>query len=488
MADCKILIIGAGLAGLGMAVQLKRLLKEDDFELFEKFDDVGGTWAQNTYPNLSCDIPSEFYSYSFFQNADWTSKFASQPEILAYIHRCVQHYDLEDRIRLQQECTSLRWSEKDCLWTASFIDLVLGRKYERKARYVITALGVLNVPKGLDDLPVLRAFKGTIFHTAEWREVDFQNKNVMVIGNGCSANQIIPWILNERSPKSLVQIVRSEQWVAPKGDFEHGTAFRWLVNLSSNFRVFRTDRSGTKAREAVSNALRSYMKSVSAPRYHPILIPQYDFGAKRGILDHGYLEVTNRENFTLVKCDGLRAVEDDGRTVVDSLGNRYAVDIVIMANGFKTQDLLTPMTIYGNNGQELRQLWRTAGGAQAYMGVSAYGFPNLFMLTGPNTLPSGNSTLHGIECSIVYITRLLKHLRRYERTKRVSIMPKENAEREFNEKIQEQLQSLVYTNAVSAWYINPDTGKNTLIWPGSQTSFWWSRCIKWIRWKDWTIE
>lgn len=262
------------------------------------------------------------------------------------------------------------------------------------------------------------------------------------------------------------------------------TAFQ----LDRNFRVFRNDRSGTKAREASSNAIRSYMKSVSAPRYHQILIPQYDFGAKRAVLDHGYLEVTNRENFTLIKCDGLHAVEDDGRTVVDSLGNRHDVDIVIMANGFKTQDLLTPMAVYGKDGKELRNLWRTTGGAQAYMGVSAYGFPNLFMLTGPNTLPSGNSTLHGIECSIVYITRLLKHFRRYKRTKCVTIMPKEKAEREFNEKIQQKLQNLVYTKAVSTWYINPDTGKNTLIWPGSQMAFWWSRCVKWVQWKDWTIE
>jgi cation diffusion facilitator CzcD-associated flavoprotein CzcO len=142
------------------------------------------------------------------------------------------------------------------------------------------------------------------------------------------------------------------------------TAFQ----LDRNFRVFRNDRSGTKAREASSNAIRSYMKSVSAPRYHQILIPQYDFGAKRAVLDHGYLEVTNRENFTLIKCDGLHAVEDDGRTVVDSLGNRHDVDIVIMANGFKTQDLLTPMAVYGKDGKELRNLWRTTGGAQAYMG------------------------------------------------------------------------------------------------------------------------
>lgn len=141
----------------------------------------------------------------------------------------MRYYNLQPRIRLQQECASLHWSDKDCLWTASFVDLVHGSKYERKARYVVSALGALNVPKGSDELPMLRYFKGTIFHTAEWREVDFQNKRVMVVGNGCSANQVVPWIMKEQSPKSLVHIVRSEQWVAPKGDFKHGKAFRWFA-------------------------------------------------------------------------------------------------------------------------------------------------------------------------------------------------------------------------------------------------------------------
>lgn len=134
------------------------------------------------------------------------------------------------------------------------------------------------------------------------------------------------------------------------------------------FPAFRLTPTGTKAREDAADGVRQYMKSVAAPRYHSILIPTYPFGAKRAILDHGYLEVTNRENFHLVKCDGLRSVEADGRTVVDSEGNRHNVDIIVMANGFKTQDLLTPMSIYGDEGQELRELWKSTGGAEAYMG------------------------------------------------------------------------------------------------------------------------
>jgi len=142
------------------------------------------------------------------------------------------------------------------------------------------------------------------------------------------------------------------------------TAFQF----DKGFRAFYIDPKGTKARKAAADTVRSYMKSVSAPRYHPILIPKYELGAKRAILDHGYLPVTNRENFTLVKSSGFRGVEDDHRTVIDGQGGRHNVDIIIMANGFKTQDLLTPLSIYGRDGKELRELWKTKGGAEAYMG------------------------------------------------------------------------------------------------------------------------
>ena len=142
------------------------------------------------------------------------------------------------------------------------------------------------------------------------------------------------------------------------------TAFQ----LDRNFPAFRIDDSGTRARKAGAEAIRTYMKSVSAPRYHPILIPKYELGAKRAILDHGYLEATNRENFTLVKSSRFRGVEGDHRTVIDGQGNRHNVDIIVMANGFKTQDLLTPLSIYGKDNKELRETWKTTGGAEAYMG------------------------------------------------------------------------------------------------------------------------
>ncbi|KAI0378268.1 FAD/NAD(P)-binding domain-containing protein [Hypomontagnella monticulosa] len=525
-ATDKVAIIGAGLSGVGMAIQLKRLLSHDNFELFEKYDDIGGTWSQNTYPNLSCDVPSEFYSYSFFQKPDWSQKFAPQPEILEYMHDCVVHFQLGPHIHLQQECTSISWSEEDSIWNLSFNDLLHHKSYTIQARFVVTATGVLNIPKGLDDLPELRNFGGQCFHTSQWRDIDFDDKRVMVIGNGCSGNQVIPWILSERRPKSLVQIVRSPQWIAPKPNYLVSGFTKWYTTLcsisviivdSSKFHrclryipfamrlrrlwtAYKLDNSfiammatdqGTKARRTVMDAVRSYMKSIASPRYHDVLLPHYELGAKRPVMDDGYLNATNRENFTLIQCDGISAIEGDQRkTVVDKVGNKHEVDIVILANGFKTQELLTPMKVQGIGGKDLRETWESKGGSEAYMGVSVNGFPNFFMLIGPNTLPSNNSTLHAIECSIVYVTRLLKGgwaRSGGDRRNPLVLMPTPEAEVQFNAMIQRKMKDLVYTSQVSTWYINKDTGKNTLIWPGTQFSFWRSRCVSPIRWSDWTV-
>ncbi|KAI1123819.1 FAD/NAD(P)-binding domain-containing protein [Nemania abortiva] len=508
LADDRIAIIGAGMAGIAMGVQLKRLLKHENFCIYEKGNDIGGTWTDNRYPNLSCDVVSEFYSFSFFQKPDWSEKYAQQREILDYIHDCARHFQLESHIALQQECRSVSWSESERLWTLSLWDIPHEKSYVVQARYIVTAMGVLNIPNGLSDLPVLTHFGGPVFHTSQWRETDFRDKRVMVIGNGCSANQVVPWILNNQRPRTLVQIVRSEQWVAPKNNYRISTFTKWCLRhipfamkvrrlwaayqLDRGFVAYRNTTAGAKARNSAAESVKSYMRSVANPTYHHLLIPRYDLGAKRPVMDHGYLEATNRPNFTLIKCDGIRSVESsDKKTVVDAAGNRHDVDIIILANGFQTQDLLSPMEVRGIKDQDLRALWQQRGGSEAYMGVTVHGFPNFFMLAGPNTLPSSNSTLHGIECSVVYITRILRGIwgkSLAQRADAISVMPTAEAETQFNAALQADIKGLIYTSHVHSWYINKETGKNTLIWPGTQFSFWWNRCVTAIKWTDWIIE
>lgn len=254
-----------------------------------------------------------------------------------------------------------------------------------QARYVVTAMGVLSIPIGLSGVPVLRDFGGHSFHTSQWREIDLEDKRVMVIGNGCSANQVIPWILNKQRPRTLVQIVKSEQWVAPKENYEVSAFTQWCLRyipffmqirriwaayqLDRGFVAYHNTATGLKARTSAEEGIKSYMRSTANPAYHDLLIPQYDLGAKRPVMDHGYLESTNRPNFTLVKCDGIRSVEGaDRKTIVDAAGNHHDVDVVILANGFECQDLLAPMDVRGIGNQELRALWQQRGGSEAYMG------------------------------------------------------------------------------------------------------------------------
>lgn len=288
------------------------------------------------------------------------------------------------------------------MWSLSFNDLLHHRSYSIQARFVVTAMGVLNIPEGLDGLSVLSNFGGQCFHTSQWRGIDFDDKRVMVIGNGCSAHQVIPWILTERRPKCLIQVARSPQWVSPKANYLVSTLTKWYTTqrsipfpfnsklhrclryipfamrlrrfwtayqLDSGFICMLNTDYGAKSRRAATDTIRSFMKSVANPKYHEILLPHYELGAKRPVMDDGYLNITNHEKFTLIQSDGISAIEgSERRTVVDNAGNKHEIDIVILANGFKTQDLLTPMRVQGIGGKDLRETWNTKGGSEAYMG------------------------------------------------------------------------------------------------------------------------
>ena len=278
----------------------------------------------------------------------------------------------------------MTWSESELLWTISFRDLASNSHFSIQARYVVTATGVLDVPNNLDGLAPLKQFGGHFFHTSQWRDIDFENKRVMVVGNGCSANQVIPWILKQ-GPRSLVQLLRSAQWVAPKNNHKVSAFIKWCLKhipfamkirrlfcafqLDRGFVAFRHTDAGAKTRESAEEGIKSYMTSTARPDYHDILLPRYELGAKRPVMDHGYLEATNDPNFIAVRCDGIDSIEgDDSKTIVDKAGNRHEIDIVVLANGFRTQDLLAPMEIKGLMGRDLRELWHQIGGPEAYSG------------------------------------------------------------------------------------------------------------------------
>ncbi|KAK2754293.1 hypothetical protein FQN54_007173 [Arachnomyces sp. PD_36] len=499
-----VIVIGAGFAGICALIKLLERFPNATVQVFEKADDIGGTWLKNTYPALSCDIPSQLYSYSFAPNQDWSAVYATQPEILGYIRQVVSTHNCLKNIQLKQECLSATWSNVKCLWHVKFLDHDTGEVYTRVSRVLLTAVGFSDIPKDPEDIQGINTFSGRIFHSANWdHSFDFRGKDILVVGNGCSANQFIPWLVKNGDIRSLVQIVKSAHWIAPKENHAVSATQKWYVShltaltrIGPSFKERSSDGIDRLFRKfpSINRILaqrhsRLYQKVYAADGTCAIPFtpnPGIPFGAKRPVMDHGYLEALHDERVKVMKSPSLEVVASS-RLRTES-GEEFTADVIILAHGFKTQQLLTPMTISGEDGQQLPDIWQQDGqAASAYMGVAVANFPNLFLLTGPNSLPSGHSTLISIECSVEYILRLLKRVLPQPHSPghtNAWLHVKKDAQDAYNGWIQEKLQGTVYTSDVRSWYIDQRTGKNTLIWPGSQFAFWWSRCVKPVRWSD----
>ncbi|KAF3210387.1 hypothetical protein TWF106_010683 [Orbilia oligospora] len=486
------IIIGAGLAGICAFVEIQQAYPQATIKVFEKSHEIGGTWSKNVYPNLSCDIPSQLYSFSFALNPDWSTTYATQGEILAYIQRVAREFGVYDHTNFRQECVSAVWLDDRWLWQLKFKDPDTQKICTQECRFLITATGFCDTPVGVNDIESSEKFLGAIFHTSGWdQSYSFQGKNVLVMGNGSSANQVIPWLLTKGQVNSLLQVVRSEHWIAPKIDTPIGTTQRWVLHnvpfanrawrlltalkLDLLFSLFKKGRVGDLLRKPVQSSIQDYMERTAPRKYHSILIPDFPIGAKRIVMDHGYLKSLNDPRVSLLKSRDLRAVGP--KTLEIDHETRFEADTIILANGFKTQELLTPVAIHGLQGAILPGIWHQAGNWAA--AVMVPNFPNMSILTGPNTLPSGHSTLVEIECTVRYISRLLQPLLAPTQTQstKCKIQVKQNAYDEYNKWVQTELSGLVYTPKVGNWYIDRKTGKNTLIWPGSQFRFWWSMCI-----------
>ncbi|KAH0563133.1 hypothetical protein GP486_002302 [Trichoglossum hirsutum] len=530
-----------------MAIQLQRKLKFTGFEIYEKYSRVGGTWAKAVQPNAGCDIASHFYSYSFALSPDWKSTYGSQDEIQAYIENTLDAAKppVKPKIRLLHEVLSATWAGPTDFWIVRIKNLQTGNVFEKKAKVVITAVGVLDIPNTVEDIPGLQSWRDVaspntiVVHTATWETltkeaVSYGNlphemskadrerawmqfiadKNIVVVGNGCSANQVVPWLVKavESSKRGKVtQFVRSPHWVVPKTNRKISDTFRWCLRYISFFNrlyrwyiavgldlkmlTFRRTSTGSRQRRKTEDSIKQYMVSTAPEKYHETLIPRYEFGQKRPVMDHGWLESMKSEKFELISGEdkdicGITNVGGEGgeagTVLLTKNDRRIPVDVLVLATGFKTQELLMPIQVRGEDGLALNDVWRKTGGPEAYMGTSVSKFPNLFLLTGPNTLPTDNSTLVGIENSIIYIIRLLRCLLPVNgRPPRfASISPTEDAQRSYNEWIREKLAGLVYDSKVRNWYTNYETGKNTLVWPGSQLAWWWRTCWVPVRWQD----
>ncbi len=469
-AHTRIAILGTGFSGICLAIQLKRA-GIDSFTLYEKAGRIGGTWRENTYPGAACDTPSFSYCFSFEQKTDWTRKWSPQPEILEYLEHCVRKHDLARHIRFDTEIERARFDGDSGSWK---LQTTGGEAFS--ADVLVSSVGQLNRPS-VPDLPGLGEFQGEAFHSARWNHAyDFTDRDVAVIGNAASAIQFIPQIAPQ--VRNLLIFQRSANWMIPKFDRAYSAAeherfarFPWLARLyrwwiwlahESRFPVFRQNRFLSRRFERW--ALRWMRSQVADPELRQALTPDYPIGGKRILISDDYYPTLGRENVHVVTTEIDRITRDG---VVTRDGKHHPVDALVFATGFESTRFLAPMKLEGPGGRPLDDAWKE--GAEAYLGMTVSGFPNFFMMYGPNTNLGHNSIIFMIECQTHYIVECLRHM---DRDGLKSIDVRAEVMASFNEHLQKELERTVWTRTDHSWY-KTKRGRITNNWSGTTTEYWW---------------
>ncbi|AEF42643.1 flavin-containing monooxygenase [Hoyosella subflava] len=461
-------IIGAGFGGLGMGIRLKQC-GYTDVTVFEKADEVGGVWRENTYPGAACDVPSHLYSFSFEPKSDWSRRFAEQREILDYLKHCTAKYDMRQHIRFKTEVTSATFSASTGRWTLSLADGT-----HHSADILIPACGQLSRP-AYPRLPGLDSFAGTVFHSAAWNhDYGLTDKRVAVVGTGASAIQFVPEIASKVKQLTLFQ--RSAPHVIPKTDFAYPrlakSAFeripgalrvsRWATYCELEPRALMFTRFPQIAGLYERKFLRNLRREITDPALREKLTPSDPIGCKRVLLSNDWYAALRRPNVR-VETSPIATVLAHG--IATARGGVHEADAIILGTGFQANDFLAPMRITGLEDKDLNEAWRD--GAEAYLGITISGFPNLFLLYGPNTNLGHNSIILMLEAQINYTLDAIRHLRDAQLS---WLDVKPATQNAFNKKVQERMESTIWDRECTSWYKN-DAGKNTNNWPGFTFSY-----------------
>jgi cation diffusion facilitator CzcD-associated flavoprotein CzcO len=460
----RVAIIGAGPGGICTGI---RLLERGhrDFVIFEKAPGIGGTWWHNRYPGAECDIKSHLYSFSFAPNPSWTRAYARQPEIKAYLEECVERFGLAPHLRLGTEVRAARWDDADALWR-----LTVGDNEVVEAEVVVSALGMFGAPVA-PDIPGLDRFTGTIFHSARWDdEHDLSGEAVAVIGSAASAVQLVPEIAPIVGQLDLYQ--RSANWVLPKEDdpftaeqldvfhrdADAVTALRDSIfaSVDPNLTFADPDRRALAEAAGLQN-----IEVVEDPEVRRQLTPNMPFGCKRPLASNLYYPTFNRPNVELV-VEPITEITE--RAVVTVDGRVRPVDTIILATGFATTKFLGALDVVGRGGVHIDDAW--ADGPQAYLGITTSGFPNLFMLYGPNT--NNGSIIYMIECQVDYVMQLLE---RMDDEGIVAVDVKRDVMDEYNAGLQDTLAGVEVWQAGCHGYYRVPSGRIVTQWPGSMSEY-----------------
>jgi cation diffusion facilitator CzcD-associated flavoprotein CzcO len=463
----QVAIVGSGFGGLGTAIRLKRE-GIDGFVVLERAGDVGGTWRDNTYPGCACDVESHLYSLSFALEPDWPYRFSRQPEIWQYLQRCAREFGILPHIRFHHQVTGAHWDDLARCWR------IETTKGAITATMLVLATGPLSEPI-VPELPGLAGFEGTVFHSARWNHgFDLTGRRVAVVGTGASAVQFVPEIQPKVAKLHLFQ--RTPGWVIPRLDslipqwrrslyrrlpFVQRSV-RFLIYLYREVWIFAFRRPAMM-RRVQRLAIKHLERAIADPDLRAKLTPSYTMGCKRVLLSSDYYPALAQPNVEVV-TSGIAEVRSG--SIVGGDGIERPIDAIIFGTGFRPTDPPLAATIRGRDGQVLSAAWQ--GSPKAHVGTTVAGFPNLFILLGPNTGLGHNSVVYMTEAQIDHFIGAVKHMRRHGVD---ALEPAAAAQDRFVGAVDRRMRGTVWVSGgCASWYLDR-TGRNSALWPDSSWSF-----------------
>ncbi len=469
--EFQVAIIGAGFGGLCAAIRLSQSGR-NNFVVFEKAMEVGGTWRDNTYPGCACDIPSHLYSFSFAPNPNWSRSYSGHQEIWDYLKNCVKQFDIGSKVRYNAEIVSSVFDSEKGFWT-----LTDQNGNSTSARVVISATGPLNRPN-IPKIKGLENFKGRVFHSSEWdHSYDLTGKRVAVIGTGASAIQIVPNIAGMVQQLDVYQ--RSAAWVMPRRDRAFGGFEKFLLSYFPGYRFlyregiywvnefFGLQFTGNKTLNKLATFVGKMQikKSVKNPELVKKLTPDYTFGCKRVLVSDDYFPTFNRSNVELI-TNGIKEI---GADYIEDVSRRQRkVDALVLSTGFVAAEVMLDNKIIGLDKQDLLESWNKSGGPEAFYGMSVSGYPNFMFLLGPNTGLGHNTVVHIMESQMNYVLSYIELLEKSGENSFFDLKPE--VQTRFNKQLQEELKTTVWASGCKSWYMT-NAGKNTTLWSKLTVSY-----------------
>ncbi|RDW84086.1 flavin-containing monooxygenase [Aspergillus mulundensis] len=463
-----------------MACRLTRDFQLNDYAIYDRQPGMGGTWWANTYPGCAVDIPGFCYSYSFAPNPDFTQMFPPQAEILSYLSTVARKYRVDEHFTGNTEWIGAEWREKSGSWVVTLRDLGTMTVFRQECRVLISAVGGL-VDPAIPRIPGLEGFKGEVVHTAGWREgIELKGRRVAVIGNGASAAQLVPAIVDEAA--SVTQFMRSPHHIVSANNHQVPPAYRavlrhfpmllYLIRLilflymEITWFRFQNNRLGKIGRASVEKRSQQYVQHSAPESYWDLLIPKYEFGCRRRIFDRGYLSALHSPKVHLT-TDRISSITPT--SILTTSGTNIPIDVILLATGFNLTHYDTPIT--GRHGLTRKQAWEEVGHKATYKSIAMHDFPNFFYILGPNSGRVYTSTIMIIESQVEMVLNAIKPILLGQAA---SVEVRADREAEYDVKLHKAIGETVHSSECGSYFIDKGTEKNWFVYPWNSVQLWFS--------------